>query len=141
MSNKWPAGTRYRTKQGIYNSIIIGEDACDECMPCAWYGRKCAGNKRCRYRPMKFRKVTMKKIEKYRKEHEKMMGRRMKKRALEKEFNVKLVKTREQIDSHRAYWEVWYNCWLIINAWTLAEAQEKLSNMPPFEVLEDVELE
>ena len=32
----------------------------------------------------------------------------MRKNILEKKFNVRLVKTREQIDSHRAYWEVWY---------------------------------
>ena len=58
----------------------------------------------------------------------------MKKRDLEKKFNVKLVKTREQIDSHRAYWEVWYNGEPIIDAWTLAEAQGKLSNMTLDEV-------
>ena len=53
----------------------------------------------------------------------------MRKNILEKKFNVRLVKTREQIDSHRAYWEVWYKGEPIIDAWTLAEAQEKLSNM------------
>lgn len=53
----------------------------------------------------------------------------MRKNILEKKFNVRLAKTREQIDSHRAYWEVWYNGEPIIDAWTLAEAQEKLSKM------------
>lgn len=51
----------------------------------------------------------------------------MRKNILEKNFNVKIVKTREQIDSNRVYWEVWYNGEPIIDAWTLAEAQEKLS--------------
>ena len=64
------------------------------------------------------------------------MSRQIRKRALEKKFNVKLVRTREQIDSNRVYWEVWYNGEPIIDAWTLAEAQEKLSNMS-FEVAEN----
>lgn len=72
MKDKWRRKIRYIKKQGIYNSIIFGDDAFDECMPCVWYNGKGANectNKRCRYRPMKFRKVTLKKIEKYRKEY------------------------------------------------------------------------
>ena len=70
MKDKWRREIRYRKKLDIYNSLISLEDAIDECMPCTWYG-KCErdGTRKCRYRPIKFRKATMKKIEKKRREY------------------------------------------------------------------------
>ena len=62
----------YRKKQCIYNSLIAGNDAFDGCSPCVWYNEKhtnACTDKRCRYRPIKFRKVIMQKIKKYRKEY------------------------------------------------------------------------
>lgn len=72
MKDKQRKEVRYKMKIGIYNSLIVGADAYDECMPCAWYDNKCKGDgteRRCRYRPIKFRKATMKKIEKKRREY------------------------------------------------------------------------
>lgn len=72
MKDKRRKKIRYRVKVCIYNSLVVGKDAFDECMPCVWYGNKCKGDgteKRCRYRPIKFRKVTMKKMEKHRKKY------------------------------------------------------------------------
>lgn len=75
MKDKLWKKLKYEVKQSIYNSIITGEDADDECMPCVWYGSKCFNgwlkNKRpfCRPQQIKVRKTIMKKLAKYKKEH------------------------------------------------------------------------
>ena len=72
---------RHEVKQSIYNSIISGEDADDECMACAWYGSKCFcgklrnGKPFCRQRQVKVRKATMKKLVKYKKEHKEWLSK------------------------------------------------------------------
>ena len=65
---------KYKNKYAIYNSLIIGDDAFDDCMSCALYCEKCAGdgtNKHCRYKQVKIRNVFMKKIYKSRKKYQK----------------------------------------------------------------------
>ena len=68
---------KYKNKYAIYNSLVVNDDVFDECMPCALYGVKCAGNgtnKHCRYKQVKIRNVFMKKIYKYRKEYQKSIN-------------------------------------------------------------------